>query len=162
MRAACCARSSGTRQRPARPPLIPYNPALRPRNRGRKTGRRLERDPQKIWATPLETLLVAERAALLSGTSDDFTLILTLGYTGLRWGEAIGLEYGYLRPALINVEWQLREIGGVFHRLPPKDGSYRSEQWEPGDQTTPAGRPARKVISQIPPNKEEDPIRQVR
>ncbi len=115
----------------ARPPLIPYNPALRPRNRGRKTGRRLERNPQKIWATPLETLLVAERAALLSGSSDDFTLILTLGYTGLRWGEAIGLEHGYLRPALINVEWQLREIGGVFHRLPPKDDSYRSAQWEP-------------------------------
>jgi integrase len=115
----------------ARPPLIPYNPALRPRNRGRKTGRRLERSPQKVWATPLETLLVAERATLLSGSSGDFTLVLTLGYTGMRWGEAIGLERQYLRPALINVEWQLREIGGIFHRLPPKDDSYRSEQWEP-------------------------------
>src|ERR1039457_3911597 len=46
-----------------RPPLIPYNPALRPRNRGRRTGRRLERDPQRAWATPLQALLLAERAA---------------------------------------------------------------------------------------------------
>ena len=49
----------------ARPPLIPYNPALRPRNRGRRTGRRIERSPQRVWATPYEVLLIAERAALL-------------------------------------------------------------------------------------------------
>jgi hypothetical protein len=30
-----------------RPPLILYNPALRPRNRGRRTGRRLEQAPQR-------------------------------------------------------------------------------------------------------------------
>src|SRR6266705_6778363 len=50
----------------ARPPLIPYNPALRPRNRGRRTGRRLALAPQRVWATPLQVLLVAERAALLT------------------------------------------------------------------------------------------------
>ena len=47
-----------------RPPLIPYNPALRPRNRGRRTGRRLERTPPRAWATPLQALLLAERTAL--------------------------------------------------------------------------------------------------
>jgi hypothetical protein len=51
----------------AMPPLLPYNPAARPRNRGRKTGRRLDRSPQRAWATPFEALLLAERAALLSG-----------------------------------------------------------------------------------------------
>jgi hypothetical protein len=50
----------------ARPPLIPFNPAVRPRNRGRRTGRGLDRSPQRVWATPLEVLLVAERAALLA------------------------------------------------------------------------------------------------
>jgi hypothetical protein len=50
-----------------KPPLIPYNPALRPRNRGRRTGRRLQRAPQRAWATPLQVLLIAERAALLTG-----------------------------------------------------------------------------------------------
>ena len=114
-----------------RPPLIQYNPALRPRNRGRRTGRRLERDPQRAWATPLQALLLAERAALLSGRDDDFTMILTIAYTGLRWGETIGLERDYLRPGEIHVEWQLRELNGRFHRLPPKDDSYRSPKWEP-------------------------------
>ena len=114
-----------------KPPLIPYNPALRPRNRGRRTGRRLERGQQRAWATPLEVLLTAERAALLSGRDDDFTMILTIAYTGLRWGETIGLERGYLHASEIHVEWQLREIRGTFHRLPPKDDSYRSPHWEP-------------------------------
>ena len=31
----------------------------------------------------------------------------------------------------IHVEWQLRELRSVFHRLPPKDDSYRSPNWEP-------------------------------
>lgn len=43
--------------------LISYNPALRPRNRGRRTGRKLERSPQRAWATPLQTLLLASRPA---------------------------------------------------------------------------------------------------
>jgi hypothetical protein len=34
-----------------------------PRNRGRRTGRRLERTPQRAWATPLETLLLAEHGS---------------------------------------------------------------------------------------------------
>jgi integrase len=114
-----------------KPSLIPYNPALRPRNRGRRTGRRMERAPQRAWATPLQALLLAERAALLSGRDEDFTMIITIGYTGLRWGEVIGLERDYVRPGEIHVEWQLREVGGVFHRLPPKDDSYRSPNWEP-------------------------------
>jgi integrase len=115
----------------AKPPLIPYNPALRPRNRSRRTGRRLERAPQRVWATPLQALLVAERAALLTGRDDDFTMVITIGYTGLRYGEAIGLERDYLRPGEIHVEWQLREIRATFHRIPPKDDSYRSPNWEP-------------------------------
>jgi hypothetical protein len=59
-------------------------------------------------------------------------LITTIAYTGLRWGEAIGLEREFCLPALINVEWQLREIKGHFYRLPPKDDSYRSVNWAPG------------------------------
>jgi hypothetical protein len=42
----------------------------------------------------LEALLLAERAALLTGRDQDFTMVLTIGYTGLRWGEVIGLEHG--------------------------------------------------------------------
>jgi integrase len=115
----------------ARPPLIPYNPALRPRNRGKRTGRRLLRNPLRTWATPLEAVLVAERAALLSGQDDDFVLLIAIAYTGMRWAEMIGLESEYCQRELINVEWQLREVNGRFHRLPPKDDSYRSLNWAP-------------------------------
>ena len=115
----------------AKPPLIPFNPAARPRNRGRRTGRSLDRSPQRAWATPLEVLLIAERAALLAGRDDEFAMLITIGYTGMRWGETIGLERDLLLPDLINVEWQLREISGRFHRLPPKDDSYRSTKYEP-------------------------------
>jgi integrase len=89
------------------------------------------RSPQRAWATPLEVLLIAERAALLSGSDEDFVFLVTLAYTGMRWAEAIGLEQEYLLLSLINVEWQLHEINGTFHRLPPKDDSYRSTSWEP-------------------------------
>ena len=115
----------------------PLQPRRPPRNRGRRTGRRLDRSPQRAWATPLEVLLVAERAALLAGRDDEFTMLVTIGYTGMRWGETIGLERDLLPRRLINVEWQLREISGRFHRLPPKDDSYRSTNGEP----LPAGRP---------------------
>jgi integrase len=115
----------------AKPPLIPYNPAIRPRNRGRRTGRRLDRGPQRVWVTPLQALLVAERAALLSGRVEDFTMVVTVAYTGLRWGELIGLEREHVHRHEMHVEWQLREIRSVFHRLPPKDDSYRSPSWEP-------------------------------
>ena len=115
----------------AKPPLIPYNPAIRPRNRGRRTGRRLDRGPQRVWATPLQALLVAERAALLSGRDEDFTMVVTIAYTGMRWGETIGLERDHVHDDEIHVEWQLREIRSTFHRLPPKDDSYRSPNWEP-------------------------------
>ena len=116
----------------AKPPLIPFNPAVRPRNRGRRTGRRLlDRSAQRAWATPLDVLLVAERAALLAGRDDEFTMLVTIGYTGMRWGETIGLECDLLLPSQINLEWQLREINGRFHRIPPKDDSYRSTNVEP-------------------------------
>lgn len=115
----------------AKPPLIPFNPAARPRNRGKKSGRKLAASPPRAWATPLEALLVAERAALLSGRDDEFVMLIDIAYTGRRWAETIGLERGFLRGDTINLEWQLEEINGQFHRLPPKDDSYRSTNWQP-------------------------------
>jgi hypothetical protein len=58
-------------------------------------------------------------------------MIITIAYTGLRWGEAIGLEREFVKPGELHVEWQLRELGGRFHRIPPKEDSYRSPAWEP-------------------------------
>jgi len=76
-----------------------------------------------VWATPLQALLLAERAALLSGRDEDFTMIVTLSYTGLRWGETTGLERGYVRQGELHVEWQLREVKTAFPRSSPSSGS---------------------------------------
>lgn len=50
-----------------------------------------------------------------------------MGYTGMRWGEIVGLEAGFVRPNSIRVAWQLYELDtGELHRCPPKDDSYRT------------------------------------
>ena len=54
----------------------------------------------------------------------------------MRWGETIGLEHDYVHEDQIHVEWQLREIRSTFHRLPPKDDSYRSPHWNPACPST--------------------------
>jgi hypothetical protein len=51
------------------PRYIQANPAQRRRGKGRKGQRRIQRIEQagKVWATPIQALLVAERCAALSG-----------------------------------------------------------------------------------------------
>jgi hypothetical protein len=40
-------------------------------------------------------------------------MLLTIAYTGMRWGETVGLERSYLHGSAIHVEWQLREFLGA-------------------------------------------------
>ncbi|HZM81233.1 MAG TPA: LacI family DNA-binding transcriptional regulator [Candidatus Limnocylindrales bacterium] len=106
--------------------LITSNPAARRRNRGKRAGRSRRRGPEKAITTALGVLLIAERAALLSGRDDELVAILLKGFTGMRWGELVGLESCYFRPTSVRIEWQLYELdNGVLHRCPPKDDSYR-------------------------------------
>src|SRR6266851_2300128 len=65
--------------------LIPANPATRRRGKGRRTGRYLDRGPEKVITDPLGALLIAERAAILSGRDDEFVAIIVMFYTGMRW-----------------------------------------------------------------------------
>ncbi|MFD8558230.1 tyrosine-type recombinase/integrase [Streptosporangium canum] len=105
--------------------LILVNPALRPRKRGRKRavgGRGLE----KIWPTPLQVLLIAERAAIIAGREEEFVPPIAMAWTGMRWGEWVGLDRTYLRLGTIRVDWQLYEDVGRFYRLQPKDDSRRT------------------------------------
>jgi integrase len=103
------------------------NPASRRRGRGRRASRSWRRAPEKTITTPLGILLIAERAALLSGRDDEFVAVVATGFTGLRWGELVGLETCYVRPASLRVEWQLYELdNGEFLRCPPKDESRRT------------------------------------
>jgi integrase len=102
------------------------NPAARRRGRGRRASRSWRRAPERTITTPLGILLIAERAALLSGRDDEFVAVVTKGFTGVRWGELVGLETCYVRPAGVRVEWQLYELdNGKLLRCPPKDESRR-------------------------------------
>jgi integrase len=109
------------------------NPASRRRGRGKRARRARHRGPEKVVTTALGIVLIAERAALLSGRDDEFVATALLGFSGMRWGELVGLETRYVRPSGIRVEWQLYELDtGELHRCPPKDDSHRtidSPEW---------------------------------
>lgn len=103
------------------------NPAARRRGRGKRSGAYRNRGPEKAVTSALGILLIAERAALLSGRDDEFVAVVLKGFTGIRWGELVGLESEFVRNGSIRVEWQLYELdSGVMHRCPPKDGSHRT------------------------------------
>ncbi|WP_346099766.1 LacI family DNA-binding transcriptional regulator [Streptomyces olivaceiscleroticus] len=107
--------------------LSSANPATKRRGRGKRAGRSRDRGPEKVITDPLGILLTAERASLLSGRDDEFVACVTKGYTGMRWGELVGLETQFLRPRALRVEWQLYELdSGQFEHCPPKDDSYRT------------------------------------
>lgn len=105
--------------------LLDSNPAQRTRGRGRRSGVK-PREEEKVWSTPLQALLVAERAAILSGRDDEFILIQTIFWTGARWGETVGLQRKYVSPGKVDIEWQLQEIKNRWYVAPPKDDSYRT------------------------------------
>ncbi|MFI5910909.1 LacI family DNA-binding transcriptional regulator [Dactylosporangium sp. NPDC051541] len=107
--------------------LLPFNPASRPRGRGRVAGRSQARAPEKTITNALGVVLIAERMALLSGRDDEFVATVGMGFSGMRFGETVGLEAEFVRPGAIRVEWQLHELDdGVLLRCPPKDDSYRT------------------------------------
>jgi len=109
--------------------LITRNAARIPRRRGmaaseaRAAAAEAEQEP---WTDPLQALLIAERAALLSGRDEEFVQVLTMHYTGMRWGEVTGLEASSVKPGSIRIWWQLAEVNGVFVKIPPKYGSRRT------------------------------------
>jgi integrase len=107
--------------------LCEVNPAARRRGRGKRAGRSKNRGPEKVVTDAVGVLLVAERAALLAGRDDEFVAVVGMGFTGVRFGETVGLETEYVRPDAIRIEWQLYELNdGRLIRCPPKDDSYRT------------------------------------
>jgi integrase len=114
---------------------LTVSPAARRRGRGRRAGPPAPDDDDnedeeedsydgKPITTPLGALLIAERAAIMSGRDDEFTAVILGYYTGLRWGELAGLETRFARAGKVRVRWQLRERGG-FVRKRPKFGKTR-------------------------------------
>lgn len=109
--------------------LAEKNVATRRRGRGRRHGRGRNRGPEKKITSMLGALLIAERTSLLSGRDDEFVASILKTYTGMRWGEIVGLEREFVRQQTrtIRIEWQLYELdNGELLRCPPKDDSYRT------------------------------------
>ena len=115
------------------PRYVQVNPAQRKRGKGRKGQRRIERNEhaEKVWATPLQVLLIAERLAVLTGRDEDLVMGLTGGYTGMRWSEVTGLQPDYVLADVLDIQWKLYELGGHFYRGRPKDGSIRPADLPP-------------------------------
>lgn len=109
------------------PRHVQVNPAQRRRGKGRKGQRRIERieHAEKVWPTPLQALLVAERCAALSGRDTEFVMVITLAYTGMRWGELLALTPKAICGDQLRIDWKLYELGGRFYKGRPKDGSMR-------------------------------------
>ncbi|MET9952357.1 LacI family DNA-binding transcriptional regulator [Streptomyces sp. NPDC006339] len=103
------------------------NPARPRRGRGRRAGRSKTRTAEKVITDALGALLVAERAAIMTGRDDEFVMVILATYTQMRWGEITGLEEKYVRDEVFRVEAQLYELlDGSFVWCPPKDDSYRT------------------------------------
>ncbi len=115
------------------PRYIQSNPAERRRGKGRKGQRRIARveSARKVWATPLQVLLIAERCAALSGQDTDFVMNIYMAYTGARWSEVIGLTPECMHDDHVGIDWKLYELNGRFYRGRPKDGSIRPADLPP-------------------------------
>lgn len=106
---------------------VKVNPATAKRGRGRRSGagrRQARRGPEKVIASPLGMLLIAERMAILTGRDDELVFVQAGFWDALRLAEVIGLERHLARPKKHAVEWQLHEVEGRLLRQPPKDDSY--------------------------------------
>ena len=119
---------------------IPINPAKRKQKRGRKKSAASSRSrahAQRVATpSPATTILIAERAALLTGRDLDFIQVVWMGWTGMRFGEVLAVEascfdFPDIGIPCYHLDWQLREIGGKVTKASPKDSSDRTVDLPP-------------------------------
>jgi len=105
--------------------LIDFNPAQRRKRRGRYKRRT---HTEKVWVYEADVLRVANNLRVLRGEWA-FVLAVLAAFTGMRWGELVGLkrEFVWLERGAVRVEWQLVEHDdGSFEEKEPKYGSRRT------------------------------------
>lgn len=116
------------------PKYINVNPAVKKRGKGRKGARRVQAYQQAVkgWPTPLEMVLLAERAALLAHDDDVFLMLVTKAWTGMRWSEVLALAASSVLKdePVLTVDKKLYELRG-FYLGWPKDGSVREADIPP-------------------------------
>jgi integrase len=105
--------------------LIDVNPAHKRKRRGRYHRRAAS---EKVWVYEADALRVALNVRVLRGQWA-FVMVLLAAFTGMRWGELVGLEreFVWLDAGAVRVEWQLLEHDdGTFEKKPPKYESRRT------------------------------------
>ncbi|MEV0584036.1 hypothetical protein [Nonomuraea sp. NPDC050310] len=110
------------------PRYLDGNPAVRKRGKGRKGARRVAKyqRAEKVWPSPEEVILIAERAALLAEHPDVFLMLITKAWTGMRWSEVLALSPDQLLPdGMWHVDTKLYQARKGFYTGYPKDGSLR-------------------------------------
>ncbi|GAA1065304.1 tyrosine-type recombinase/integrase [Streptomyces asiaticus] len=100
----------------------------------RRSGRRGRFQPrpktEKVIATPRQALLIARNAMSLRGFNE-YVMVLTMAYTGLRIGEIAGIHRSHLAlkdegaGARIHMAHQSQYVDGSFTEIDPKYGSGR-------------------------------------
>ncbi|GIH29812.1 hypothetical protein Aph01nite_81220 [Acrocarpospora phusangensis] len=111
----------------AAPRYIDRNPAARKRGKGKKGEKRVQayQRAAKVWPSPVESVLIAERAALLARDPDVFLMFATKAWTGVRWSELLALRpESLLADDMLDIDTKLYELSG-FYLGYPKDGSLR-------------------------------------
>ncbi|MEW1895974.1 tyrosine-type recombinase/integrase [Streptomyces albidoflavus] len=109
--------------------MLPANPVA-----ARKSGRRGRFQPkpkdERVIATPRQVLLIARNGLAMHGLNE-YVLVLTSAYTGLRIGELAGVHRDQLelvdrgQGARLHAVQQSQYVNGVFTEIGPKYDSGR-------------------------------------
>lgn len=107
--------------------LMHRNPAVSRRGRGKYTSRREATTRPATIINPFTALLLAERAAVLTGRDDEFILLTSMYYTGMRISEAMDVELGSVSGKYrLQAQLTRGRKTKVFYRKGPKFDSKRT------------------------------------
>jgi len=106
--------------------LMHRNPAAHRRSRGRYINRQASATRPPVIVDPLTAFLIAERASTITGRDDEFILLTTMYYTGMRISEVMGIEIGAVS-SKYRLQMQLSPYikSEVFYYKSPKFNSIR-------------------------------------
>ena len=106
--------------------LMHRNPAAHRRSRGRYANRQGNSTRPPVIVDPFTAFLLAERASTITGRDDEFILLTTMYYTGMRISEVMGIEIGAVS-SKYRLQKQLSPYikSEVFYYKSPKFNSIR-------------------------------------
>ena len=106
--------------------LMHRNPAAHRRSRGRYINRQASATRPPVIVDPFTAFLLAERASTITGRDDEFILLTTMYYTGMRISEVMGVEIGAVSSRYrLQMQLSRGRKSRVFYHKGPKFDSRR-------------------------------------